>query len=108
GARIETRVGWKMDDFAGAWAWGAGDDACAPGTRRWDKLSTDEKDQVPRPSAQVFFEFAPGVSFGVYLANEHRQEPPHGQFEGTPRASYWLQAGRLDEMERRLKEIRLR
>jgi len=108
GARIEMRVGWKMDDFAHAWAWGKGEEDCAPGTRRWDKLYTDEKDLVPRPSAQVFFEFGPGVTYGVYLSNEHRQEPPPGQFQGTPRASFWVESGQLDEMERRLKEIRLR
>jgi len=108
GGRVEMRVGWRMEDFARAWSWGSGEDQCAPGTRRWDKLYTDEKALVPRPSAQLFVAFAPKVTFGIYLANEHRQEPPRGHFRGSPSVGFLVQPGRMNELERRLREIRLR
>jgi catechol 2,3-dioxygenase-like lactoylglutathione lyase family enzyme len=108
GGRIEMRVGWRMDDFAGAWAWGAGEDQCAPGARRWDKLYTDDQARVPRSNSQLFVEFGTGVSLGLYLATEHRQEPPRGQYGGTPRVGFWLMPGALLELERRLRETRLR
>jgi len=108
GARVECRIGWQMADFAGAWAWGSGDDDCMPGTRRWDTLYTDEKDTVPRPCAQLFVRFARGVSLAIYLPNVHRQEPPRRQFRGTPNVAFRVAAGRLDELEERLRTIRLR
>ena len=45
---------------------------------------------------------------GVYLAAEHRQEPPRAQYVGTPRVGLRLEPGGLDALERRLREIRLR
>ncbi|MBM2809656.1 MAG: hypothetical protein HW416_415 [Chloroflexi bacterium] len=108
GARVEERIGWKMADFAGAWAWGSGEDQCAPGTRRWDTLYTDEKDTVPRPCAQLFVTFAPGTTIGLYLPNVHRQEPPRRQFRGTPSVAFSVLPGKLDELEQRLRAIRLR
>jgi hypothetical protein len=80
----------------------------APGARRWEKLYTDDQARVPRTTAQAFFELGPGVTFGLYLALEHRQEPPRKTFRGTPHAAFWVHRGRLDEMEERLKHIRLR
>jgi catechol-2,3-dioxygenase len=108
GARVELRVGWRMEDFARAWAWGSGDDECAPGARRWDSLYTDDKARVPRPSPQLYVQFAEGVTLGLYLATLHRQEPPRGLYQGTPWAAFWVQSGGLGELERRLCEIRLR
>jgi len=108
GAKVEMRIGWTMDDYARAWDWGRGDDQCAPGTRRWDTLYTDDKARVPRSNSQLFVQLAPGVSFGLYLATEHHQEPPRGLFDGTPRAQFWVAPGKLAELERRLREIRLR
>jgi catechol-2,3-dioxygenase len=109
GGVVETRVGWRMDDYANARAWGEGKDRCAPGTRRWDKLysATINPDrQVARPNAHIFVTFSRETVLGVYLAAEHRQEPPPDQFAGTPRIA--LHAPRLDELEQRLRDIRLR
>ncbi len=107
-ARVEQRVGWTMDDFARAWAWGRGEDACAPGARRWETLYTDTRPRVPRPNAQLYFRLGPGVAFAVYLAPEHRQEPPPRVFRGTPRIAFRVPRGRLDELAERLRSIRLR
>ena len=107
-ARVEFRVGWSMDDVARAWAWGEGKDDAAPWARRWEQLYTAERSRVPRTTAQLFVQFAPGVTFGVYLALEHRPEPPRRQFRGTPSTSFWVPAGRLDELHARLRGIRLR
>ncbi len=109
GGVVETRVGWRMEDYAGAWAWGEGKDDCAPGTRRWDKrYRTIEGDErMPRPNAHIFVTLAPGVVLGVYLATEHRQEPPLDQFAGTPRLVFRA-ADPPDELERRLRDLRLR
>ncbi len=110
GGTVETRVGWHMQDYDTALAWGEGRDDCAPGTRRWDKryTSIEHKGQLPRPNAQLFVTFAPGVTLGVYLAAEHRQEPPPDQFAGTPRLCFRAGVGGLAALERRLREVRLR
>lgn len=107
-ARVEARVGWRMEDFARAWDWGAGRDDCMPGSRRWDTLYTGDRARVPRPTAQLYVQFAPGVTLAIYLATEHRAEPPRGQFWGTPATSFLVQAGGLGELEYRLRSIRLR
>jgi catechol 2,3-dioxygenase-like lactoylglutathione lyase family enzyme len=110
GASVETRVGWHMRDFDGALAWGAGQDDCAPGARRWDKRYTtiEHKGQLPRPNAQLYLTLAPGVTLGVYLATEHRQEPPPEQFRGTPCVRFRAGPGGVAAIERRLREVRLR
>ena len=110
GGHVETRVGWHMDDYARARVWGAGEDDCAPGTRRWDRPYTADigERQLPRPNPQCFVTLAPGVVSGLYLATEHRQEPPPDQFVGTPRVGFRVAPGRLTEVERRLRELRLR
>jgi catechol 2,3-dioxygenase-like lactoylglutathione lyase family enzyme len=107
-ARVEFRVGWAMADVARAWAWGEGKDDAAPWARRWETLYTAERSRVPRVTAQLFVEFAPGVIFGIYLAREHHPEPPRRQFRGTPWTGFWVPSGRLDELEKRLRRIRLR
>jgi catechol-2,3-dioxygenase len=109
GGVVETRVGWRMADYAGAKAWGDGQDARAPGTRRWDKLysaTINPDGQVARPNAHIFVALGTGVILGIYLATEHRQEPQPDQFTGSPRLCF--RTSQLDELERRLKEVRLR
>jgi len=109
GGAVETRVGWRMEDYAKAKAWGEGSEACAPGTRRWDKLysaTIDPDRHVARPNAHIFVTLGPDTVVGVYLATEHRQEPPLDQFVGTPRIC--LRTSRLAELEERLRDIRLR
>jgi catechol 2,3-dioxygenase-like lactoylglutathione lyase family enzyme len=108
GGAVETRVGWRMDDYTTASAWGEGRENCAPGTRRWDRRYTtiEGNARVARPNAHFFVSFAPGVVLGVYLATEHRQEPPPDQFIGTPRLCF--RAGDLSGVESRLRNIQLR
>ena len=110
GGQIEHRVGWRMEDYARAWEWGAERDACAPGTRRWDKryTSIEGEARLPRPNAHFFAALGPEVVLGVYLATEHRQEPPPDRFRGTPRIVFRSAPGALGEIERRLRDIRLR
>ncbi len=110
GGVVETRVGWHMADYARARRWGAGEEACAPGTRRWDRpYSADIGErQLPRPNPQCFVLLAPGVVLGLYLATVHRQEPPPDQFVGTPRLAFRLAPGGLATAEHRLRELRLR
>jgi hypothetical protein len=79
-----------------------------PGSRRWETLYTGDRARVPRPTAQLYVQFAPGVTLAVYLAGEHRPEPPRGQFWGTPVTSFLVQPGGLGELERRLRGIRLK
>ena len=71
-------------------------------------VGDDGEARVARPNAQIFVAFAPGVVLGVYLAAEHRQEPPRAHTSGTPRVGLRLQPGGLDALEQRLREIRLR
>jgi catechol 2,3-dioxygenase-like lactoylglutathione lyase family enzyme len=110
GGVVESRVGWCMGDFERALNWGNGEDDCAPGTRRWDKRYTSIEGQarVPRPNPHFFVAFVPGVVLGVYLATEHRQEPPPDQFVGTPRVAFRVGRGRFRELQQRLGEVRLR
>jgi catechol 2,3-dioxygenase-like lactoylglutathione lyase family enzyme len=110
GGQVETRIGWHMEDYGRAAAWGAGRDACAPGTRRWDRRYTTMEDRarVARPNAHIFVALGPDVVLGVYLATEHRQEPPRAQFRGTPRIGLRVRPDGLEEVARRLREMRLR
>jgi catechol 2,3-dioxygenase-like lactoylglutathione lyase family enzyme len=113
GGQVETRVGWHMDDYARALVWGRGEDDCAPGTRRWDSLynaamSDDNQARVARANPHFFVRFAPDIVLGVYLATEHRQEPPREQFVGTPRIGFRLRPGGLEALEQRCQEVRLR
>ncbi|HEY7060984.1 MAG TPA: VOC family protein [Chloroflexota bacterium] len=110
GGQVETRVGWHMDDYARAHAWGAGGDQCAPGTRRWDKPYTVDiaTEPLARPNPQTFVAFAPGVVLGLYLATEHRQEAPPDQLVGTPRLGLRLRPDGLAEAAERLRALRLR
>jgi len=110
GGRVEGRVGWHMDDYERAIAWGAGQDERAPGTRRWDKRYTTIEGQarLPRPNVQTFVTLAEGVTVAIFLATEHRQEPPRERWRGTPRLVFATSAQGLADIERRLREVRLR
>jgi catechol 2,3-dioxygenase-like lactoylglutathione lyase family enzyme len=110
GGIVESRVGWRMEDYAGATQWEKGDDHCAPGTRRWDTRYTtvESKAKVARPNAQIFLHFGGDAILGIYLATEHRQEPPPDQYSGTPRIGLRAASGRLTEIEQRLRDVRLR
>lgn len=110
GARVESRIGWRMDDYDRAKAWGAGQDECAPGCRRWDKRysAAANRDRLARPNAHLFVQFANGSVLGLYLATEHRQEPPLDQFIGTPRMQLRVRRGCLNELVNALRNVRLR
>jgi catechol 2,3-dioxygenase-like lactoylglutathione lyase family enzyme len=82
GGIVDYVHGWTMDDYAEAFAWGEGKDACAPWTRRWDVRYWD-KLRLPRPNMQTFVRFG-DTRLGLILATEHRQEPPPEQHRGTP------------------------
>jgi catechol 2,3-dioxygenase-like lactoylglutathione lyase family enzyme len=110
GGRVEGRVGWHMDDFERAFRWGEGKDERAPGTRRWDRRYTTIEGQarLPRPNTQLFVTLADAVTVTIFLANEHRQEPPRDLWRGTPRTIFATDASALREIERRFREVHLR
>jgi catechol 2,3-dioxygenase-like lactoylglutathione lyase family enzyme len=86
GLGVDHRVGWRTDDYARAKLWGEGKEQMAPGTRRWDQRYTvmEQKRRLPRPNTQLFVRVGAEI-LGVYLATQHRQEPPEEQIVGTPR-----------------------
>lgn len=86
GLTVDYRVGWRTEDYVRAKLWGEGKEAMAPGTRRWDKRYTvmEQKRLLPRPNAHFFVRAGDAV-LGIYLATQHRQEPPEEQIAGTPR-----------------------
>ena len=86
GWTAEFRVGWRTDDYARAKLWGEGKENMAPGTRRWDRryTSMEQKRLLPRPNTQLFLRIGDSV-LAIYLATQHRQEPPEEQIVGTPR-----------------------
>ena len=89
---LEHRVGWRTDDYVRAKLWGEGKEHMAPGTRRWDQRYTvmEQKRRLPRPNTHFFVRVG-SESLAVYLATQHRQEPPEEQIIGTPRIG--LRAG---------------
>jgi catechol 2,3-dioxygenase-like lactoylglutathione lyase family enzyme len=86
GLTMEHRVGWRTDDYIRAKLWGEGKENMAPGTRRWDQRYTvmEQKRKLPRPNTHFFVRLGEQV-LGIYLATQHRQEPPEEQVVGTPR-----------------------
>jgi catechol 2,3-dioxygenase-like lactoylglutathione lyase family enzyme len=86
GLTVEHRVGWRTDDYVRAKLWGEGKENMAPGTRRWDQRYTvmEQKRRLPRPNTHFFVRVGDQV-LGIYLATQHRQEPPEEQIVGTPR-----------------------
>jgi len=101
---VEHRVGWRTADYARARAWGDGKEDMAPGTRRWDKRYTSMVNQreVPRVNTQIFVRLGP-AAFGIYLANQHFQEPPEEALAGTPRTAFAVPAGGLEAARGRLE-----
>ncbi len=110
GGAIETRIGWHMDDYARAQEWAEGREKCAPGLRRWEKLYAEgaENARVARVTPHLFVDLGVGALLGIYLATEHRQEPPPDEFRGTPRLGFRVARGRLAEVEERLRNYVLR
>jgi hypothetical protein len=51
----------------------------------------EQKRRLPRPNTHFFVRLGDQV-LGIYLATEHRQEPPEEQVVGTPRVGF--RAGR--------------
>jgi catechol 2,3-dioxygenase-like lactoylglutathione lyase family enzyme len=93
GLTVDHRVGWRTEDYVRATLWGEGKEDMAPGTRRWDQRYTvmEQKRLIPRPNTQLFVRIGDQV-LGIYLATQHRQEPPEEQIVGTPRIAF--RAGR--------------
>jgi catechol 2,3-dioxygenase-like lactoylglutathione lyase family enzyme len=93
GLTLEHRVGWRTEDYVRAKLWGEGKENMAPGTRRWDQRYTvmEQKRRIPRPNTHFFVRIGNEV-LGIYLATQHRQEPPEDQIVGTPRIGF--RAGR--------------
>jgi len=107
GLPVDHRVGWSTKDYVRAKLWGEGKEEMAPGTRRWDQRYTvmEQKRRLPRPNTQLFLRVGDDV-LGVYLATQHRQEPPEDQIVGTPRVGFRANRRTLDETVKLLKERR--
>ncbi|HEU4345981.1 MAG TPA: VOC family protein [Candidatus Binatia bacterium] len=107
GLVVDHRVGWRTEDYVRARIWGEGKEHMAPGTRRWDQRNTvmEQKRRIPRPNTQLFVRAGEGV-LGVYLATQHRQEPPEEQIVGTPRIALRTSHRALDQTAKLLTEGR--
>lgn len=94
---VDHRVGWRTEDYVRAKLWGEGKEEMAPGTRRWDKRYTvmEQKRRLPRPNTHFFVRAGDSV-IGIYLATQHRQEPPEEQAVGTPRVALRTDTGALE------------
>ena len=105
---MDHRIGWRTADYVRAQLWGEGKEHMAPGTRRWDQRYTvmEQKRRIPRPNTQLFLRVGDGV-VGVYLATQHRQEPPEKQIVGTPRIGLSVSRTMLDETVKLLEERRV-
>ena len=108
GLAVDHRIGWRTADYVRAQLWGEGKEHMAPGTRRWDQRYTvmEQKRRIPRPNTQLFLRVGDGV-VGVYLATQHRQEPPEKQIVGTPRIGLSVSRTMLDETVKLLEERRV-
>src|SRR5262245_5037120 len=102
---VDHRVGWRTADYVRARLWGEGKEDMAPGTRRWDQRYTvmEQKRRIPRPNTQLFTRVGDSI-LGIYLATQHRQEPPEKRIIGTPRIGFRTDRGRLDEIAKLLTE----
>jgi catechol 2,3-dioxygenase-like lactoylglutathione lyase family enzyme len=107
GLGVDHRVGWRTDDYARAKLWGEGKEQMAPGTRRWDQRYTvmEQKRRLPRPNTQLFVRLGAEI-LGVYLATQHRQEPPEEQIIGTPRIGLRTNRRGLEQCAKVLAEAR--
>jgi hypothetical protein len=79
----------------------------APGTRRWDQRYTvmEQKRRIPRPNTHFFLSVGTSV-LGIYLATQHRQEPPEEQIVGTPRIGLRTDRSKFDEALKCLSDRR--
>lgn len=92
GGQIDYYHGWKIEDYDDARAWAAGDDPCAPWTRRDNPGWTDFRDngranpnlRVARPNTHEFIRFG-DTRLCLISATKVRQEPPEEMVRGTPR-----------------------
>ncbi len=102
---VDHRVGWNTADYKRAKLWGEGKEEMAPGTRRWDQRYTtmEQKRRLPRPNTHFFVRFGDAV-LGIFLALEHRQEPPEELRVGTPRIAFRASRQVLDEAAKALRE----
>jgi catechol 2,3-dioxygenase-like lactoylglutathione lyase family enzyme len=96
---LDHRVGWRTDDYVRAKLWGEGKEHMAPGTRRWDQRYTmmEQKRRLARPNTH-FFARAGSEVLGIYLATQHRQEPPEEQIVGTPRIGFRVRRPMLEQI----------
>lgn len=103
------RVGWNTADYARAQLWADGKEEMAPGTRRLDRRYSSMVNNrvVPRVNMQVYFACGSG-RLGVYLANQHFQEPPEEACIGTPRIAFRVSAEGLADAEKSLTEANWR
>jgi catechol 2,3-dioxygenase-like lactoylglutathione lyase family enzyme len=104
---VEHRVGWKTADYARAQLWADGKEDMAPGTRRMDKRYTSmvKNREMPRVNLQLYLRIGQ-APFGVYLSNQHFQEPPEENLVGTPRTAFAVSADMIDDTCRRLEAAR--
>jgi catechol 2,3-dioxygenase-like lactoylglutathione lyase family enzyme len=107
GLAVDHRVGWRTEDYVRAKLWGEGKENMAPGTRRWDQRYTvmEQKRRLPRPNTHFFVRVGDQV-LGIYLATQHRQEPPEEQIVGTPRIGLRACRQFLDQTAQRLATTR--
>jgi catechol-2,3-dioxygenase len=105
GLPVDCRVGWRTEDYLRAKLWGEGKEAMAPGTRRWDKRYTvmEQKRLLPRPNTHFFVRAGEAV-LGIYLATQHRQEPPEEQPVGTPRTALATDSRGIETVAKALEE----
>jgi catechol 2,3-dioxygenase-like lactoylglutathione lyase family enzyme len=108
GLTVEHRVGWRTEDYVRAKLWGEGKEHMSPGTRRWDQRYTvmEQKRRLPRPNTQLFVRVGTAV-LGIYLATQHRQEPPEEQIVGTPRIGLRTDRAGLEHIARSLADCRV-
>jgi catechol-2,3-dioxygenase len=107
GLGVEHRIGWRTADYVRAQLWGEGKEDMAPGTRRWDQRYTvmEQKRRIARPNTHLFLRVGDGV-LGIYLATQHRQEPPEKQIVGAPRIGLRVSRSKLAEALKLLEERR--
>jgi catechol 2,3-dioxygenase-like lactoylglutathione lyase family enzyme len=106
---VDYVAGWRTEDYKRAVLWGEGQEAMAPGTRRWDKRFAMRPGQGPmiaRPNMQLFVRAGRNV-LGVFLAYEHYQLPLEEQIVGTPRIGFATSASELDAIAARFAEAKL-
>jgi catechol 2,3-dioxygenase-like lactoylglutathione lyase family enzyme len=108
GLTVDHRVGWRTEDYVRAKLWGEGKAHMAPGTRRWDQRYTvmEQRRRLARPNTQLFVRIGEAV-LGIYLATQHRQEPPEEQIIGTPRIGLRADRAVLERAARFLADHRV-